>query len=116
MRTLTLWKRLSAVLLGGAFVLAWVDAARSQVIQAVASFPGQHDGFNLIRPSSCLGTQMNGVDFLVVYPNVGGYLYTANALAVVALAGYCANGNEFYVDVAGSFWTQLYVVPRLGLP
>jgi hypothetical protein len=111
MRDSTIWKRLSALFLASA-MLALGGEAWCQV----ANFPGQQNGLNLIRPAACTGTAINNVDYLIVYPSVGGYFYTSDPLAVVALAGYCGNGNEFYIRVNGGFWDLVYVVPRMGLP
>ena len=69
-------------------------------------------GWNYIAPRSCLGVAYNGVNYLIIYPTIGGSLFTSDIVSITLATPYCTSGGAFYVYTPdGSNWTQTYLVP-----
>jgi hypothetical protein len=92
-------------------VIAWFSGlvliGSSSVAQAFVV------GWNFIQAASCYGFNSGGVDFLVIYPTIGGALITSDVVSIVTATQYCANGNAFYAYWNGSSWSGIVLIPGL---
>jgi hypothetical protein len=70
-------------------------------------------GWNFIRVLDCVGYQIQGVDYLFIYPTTGGALVTADLGTINAAAQFCANGNAFYILWDGAAWNGVLIYPGL---
>jgi hypothetical protein len=69
------------------------------------------NGWNFIKPSNCLGFQINGVDTLFVYPTAGGVLTTTDPITLIAIASACFSGDGFFAYLNGTNWIGVSVYP-----
>ena len=69
-------------------------------------------GWNFIVPLRCQGLVFNGVNYLIIYPNIGGSLITSDIVTITLVTPYCTTGGAFYAYTPdGSTWAQIYVIP-----
>ena len=71
-------------------------------------------GWNLIRPTNCLGFQAGGVDYLYIYTSPTSYFYTDDSVMIVAAVPFCASGQPFYLYTPdGVHTTYVSIFPGL---
>ena len=69
-------------------------------------------GWNFIKPYACQGVAYSGVNYLIIYPTIGGSLYTSDIVSITLATPYCTSGGAFYVYTPdGINWTQTYLFP-----
>ena len=71
----------------------------------------QEVGWNFIAPSSCYGFVSGGVNYLIIYPTIGGFLITSDIVAITTATPYCVSGGSFYIYWNGTAWTQTVLLP-----
>lgn len=100
-------------LAGAVVVLAAVFAApAADAASGVSGLPIQQ--WSLVRPSICFQHLFNGLTYLFIYPQSGGYIWSTEQDVVAATSGFCAYGDAFYVyTVDGVTWNYTYYVPGL---
>ena len=71
-------------------------------------------GWNVIRPTNCLGYQLGGLDYLFIYTAGGSYVYTYDSVMIVSAVPFCASGQPFYLYTPdGVHATLVSVYPGL---
>jgi hypothetical protein len=69
-------------------------------------------GWNYIAPAACQGFIYNGVNYIIIYPTIGGSLATSDIVTITLVTPYCTTGGAFYAYTPdGSTWAQIYVIP-----
>jgi hypothetical protein len=92
--------------------LAWLLTTGPQVLDAgVAQHLAQ--GWNFLRAYNCYGQNVNGVDYLQIFPTTGGFLETTDGVVIAAMAPLCASGDGFYAYISGNSWIAISIYPSI---
>jgi hypothetical protein len=87
-----------------------LKATLTALVLLMSPIPGAQtftNGWNFIRPSSCVGGPLVGLNFVFVYPTAatgGGSLVTTDPVTVALIAPRCASGDGFWVYLNGTDW------------
>jgi hypothetical protein len=69
-------------------------------------------GWTLITPHFCQGLVFNGVNYLIIYPTIGGSLTTSDNVTITLVTPYCTSGGSFWAYTPdGSTWAQIATFP-----
>jgi len=94
--------RVAATLLALALSMSHIAGAHAFVL-----------GWNFLRAYNCLGFESGGVNYLFIYPTIGGDLFTTDAVSISLLAPLCASGDGFFIYNTGTAWTQVSIYPAI---